>query len=184
MKGVVFTMFLEMVADRFSEDMVDDIIDDAKPANGGSYTAVGTYSHAEIVELLLALSRRSGIPAGDLLRTFGSHLFGQFAVVYPHFVAGHNSALDFIQNVEHVIHPEVLKLYPDAELPRFEVEHRDEQSLTIRYFSVRHFEDLCEGLIQGCVAHFGDQVTVQREAVFKGGETSERFKLIRATTAP
>ena len=45
MKGIVFTEFLEMVEDKFSADMVDDIIDDCDLASGGAYTAVGTYPH-------------------------------------------------------------------------------------------------------------------------------------------
>ncbi|MEY4761980.1 MAG: hypothetical protein RLZZ200_1836 [Pseudomonadota bacterium] len=181
MKGVVFTMFLEMVSDRFSEDMVDDIIEDANPPNAGAYTAVGTYPHGEIVALLTSLSRRSGMPAGDLLRAFGSHLFSRFAVAYPQLFKGNDSALEFIQNVEHVIHPEVLKLYPDAELPRFEVEQRDERRLVIRYFSLRHLEDLCEGLIGGCIAHFGGGVSLSRETVKEGDVVSERFTLTQGS---
>ena len=51
MKGVVFTEFLDMVADRFSPDMVEDIIDDAQLPSGGAYTAVGTYPHEEMVAM-------------------------------------------------------------------------------------------------------------------------------------
>ena len=54
MKGIVFTEFLEMVEDRFSLDMVDDLIDDCDLPSGGVYTAVGTYSHEEIVALVSA----------------------------------------------------------------------------------------------------------------------------------
>lgn len=46
MKGIVFTEFVDMVEAQFSADMVDDILDDAAPASGGAYTAVGTYDHA------------------------------------------------------------------------------------------------------------------------------------------
>jgi len=56
MKGVVFTEFLDMVEAKFSADMVDDIIDDAKLASGGAYTAVGTYPHSEMVALGVALA--------------------------------------------------------------------------------------------------------------------------------
>lgn len=52
MKGIVFTEFLEMVADKFSADTVDTIIEEADPPSGGAYTAVGTYDFAEMASLV------------------------------------------------------------------------------------------------------------------------------------
>ena len=65
MKGVIFTEFLGMVADRFSEDMVDDIIEASDLPSGGAYTAVGIYDHGEIV----ALAREEGMLFGFLRRS-------------------------------------------------------------------------------------------------------------------
>ncbi len=177
MKGVVFTEFLDMVEQRFSADMVDDIIDDAQLPNGGAYTAVGTYPHGEMVAMVVALSQRSGVAVPDLIRTFGQHLFGRFALAYPRFFAGVNDAFSFLSGIEDIIHAEVLKLYPDAELPRFIVEHHDAQRLVLLYQSPRHFEDLADGLMHGCVAHFGEPIHIEREVPASG--TAQRFTLTR-----
>lgn len=179
MKGVVFTEFLEMVESSFSARMVDEIIEDAQPASGGAYTAVGTYAHEEMVDMVQALSRRSGMAVPDLMRTFGHHLFGRFAASHPQFLKGTTGALPFLAGIEHIIHAEVLKLYPDAQLPRFDVEHHDAGRLVLLYRSSRHFEDLAEGLIRGCVDHFGEALTVQREQVTQDGASLERFVLTR-----
>lgn len=179
MKGVVFTEFMEMVEARFSADMVDDIIDDARLPHGGAYTAVGTYDHREIVELVAALSKRSGLGVGDLLKVFGEHLFGRFVVGYPHFVDGATDAFAFLAGIEDVIHAEVRKLYPDAELPHFDVEHHDDHRLVLLYDSHRHMEDLAEGLIRGCLRHFGVTAQLSRETVGRGAEGRERFTLSR-----
>ena len=181
MKGVVFTEFLQMVEDRFSADMVDDIIDDANLPSGGAYTAVGTYPHEEIVALVVALSQRSGLAVPDLLRTYGEHLFGIFVRGYPGFFAGVTDAFDFLAGIEDIIHAEVRKLYPDAELPRFDVERRDDdQELVLLYDSRRHFEDLAEGLMRGCIAHFGGNIAIRREVLGEGEARKERFILTRA----
>ena len=180
MKGVIFTEFLEMVEARFSINMVDDIIADARPPSGGVYTAVGTYSHQEIVDLVRALSRHSGLSSSDLQRAFGHHLFGRFVAGYPRFFEGISDALVFLSGIEQIIHAEVLKLYPDAELPRFEVEHIDGDSLVLCYESRRHFEDLAEGLIRGCIDHFGQPIELTREALGEGSQRKERFTLRRA----
>lgn len=179
MKGVVFTEFLEMVESRFSADMVDDIIDDADLPSGGAYTAVGTYPHDEMVALVVALSQRSGAAVRDLLLAFGEHLFGRFVVGYPAFFSGTSDAFTFLAGIEDIIHSEVRKLYPDAELPRFDVERHTDRELVLLYQSGRHFEDLAEGLMRGCIAHFGGGIAISRTGVGEGDARSERFVLTR-----
>ena len=163
MKGMVFTEFLEMVEAKFSADMVDDIIADSDLPNGGAYTTVGTYDHGELVQMVVALSNRTDIPAPALVQVFGVHLFGRFNALYPSFFAGVTSALDFLEGIETVIHTEVRKLYPDAQLPQFDCT-RSEDGLKLLYSSPRHFGDLAEGLIKGAVAHFGGGIEVTRHA--------------------
>lgn len=180
MKGVVFTEFMDMVEQHFSVDMLDDIIEDAQLPSGGAYTAVGTYPHSEMVALVSALSARSGVAVTVLLRAFGEYLFGRFVRGYSAFFKGQSDAFTFIAGIEDVIHAEVRKLYPDAELPRFKVEYRDDRRLVIIYSSERHFEDLAEGLIAGCIAHFGRPVTLRRETVGEGPQRRERFLLERS----
>lgn len=58
MKGMVFTEFLDFVAARFGDDMVDDIVEASPLESGGAYTAVGTYSHGEMVALCSAPASR------------------------------------------------------------------------------------------------------------------------------
>jgi Haem-NO-binding len=162
MKGMVFTEFLEMVDARFSADMVDDIIDDAQLPNGGAYTAVGTYDHAELVRMVVALSQRTGVAVPVLIEAFGVHLFGQFRTGYPAFFAGVACAVDFLEGIETVIHTEVRKLYPDAQLPSFDSTRQPNGGLDLLYSSPRHFGDLATGLIKGAIAHFGDAVSLVR----------------------
>lgn len=175
MKGMVFTEFLEMVEAKFSADMVDDIIDDANPASGGAYTSVGTYSHEELVDMVVALSNRTQIPVPVLVRTFGEHVFGVFARSFQQFFEGVPDALTFLSGIEDIIHAQVIKLYPDAQLPKFDC-LREGNQLTMIYHSDRHLADLAEGLIMGCGQHFGDNLTIQRDEV---NELSTRFIVTR-----
>lgn len=178
MKGMVFTELLEMVEANWSLDMVDAMIDGADVASGGAYTSVGTYPYEEIIALVTTLSRLTDISPPDLVRAFGKHLFGRFALAYPRFFEGAKGSFAFLAGIEDVIHAEVRKLYPDAELPTFEVEtHGDGLSLT--YFSEHPFADLAHGLIEGCVAHFGEAIEVRREAVVDLPGAQARFLLTR-----
>ena len=179
MKGVVFVEFLEMVEAEFSPEMADDIIEECDLPSGGAYTSVGTYHHGEIVSLVAALSRRTGIPAPDLTRAFGEYLFERFHFHHAEFFDGITDSLDFLERIEDVIHVQVRKLYANAELPRFEIDRPDRDRLRMIYRSNRHMGDLAEGLIRQCVAHFGTPVAIARHDLDEqGGQV--RFELSRS----
>jgi hypothetical protein len=179
MKGIVFTEFLEMVEKRFDPAMVDRIILAAHLPSGGAYTAVGTYDHGEMWSLLAALSKATDTPVPDLLRGFGQHLFGRFALGFPHYFASAGSTFEFLANLNGMIHVEVRKLYPDAELPHFEVLERTASRMVLVYQSARHFADLAEGLIQGCAEHFREALAIGRENLAAGSVSRVRFTLER-----
>lgn len=177
MKGVVFTEFLEMVEDTMGQDMTDELLEGCRLASGGSYTALGTYDHAEIVQLVVRLSQLTGLAVPDLLKTFGRHLLGRFVVLYPAFFSQAPTLFDLLEKVEGYIHVEVRKLYPDAELPSFECSRPSESILHMTYSSARPFADLAEGLILGCVAHYGVEVALSRHDLAGVPGTHARFEL-------
>jgi hypothetical protein len=166
MKGVIFTEFLTMVEEAFDLDMVDTIIASCDLPSGGSYTAVGTYDHTEIVDLVVSLSKESGTPVPDLLTAYGSYLFGSLARLYPQFINDSCDPLEFLEQVETYIHVEVRKLYPEAELPTFVSSRPDGPNiLHLIYESGRHLEDVCHGLISGCLDHFKASHKIDRETL-------------------
>ena len=162
MKGVVFTEFLEMVEEVHSPETVDAILAEAAPPHGGAYTAVGTYPAKEMAALVGALARQVETPAQDLLRGFGQHIFGRFVALYPEFFDGVADTFDFLGRIETVIHTEVLKLYPDAELPTVLAERLAEDRLRVTYRSPRCMADFAEGLIEGAATHFAERFAIAR----------------------
>ena len=155
MKGIVFAEFLDMVERHHGLEVVDAMLQAAAPASGGAYTAVGTYDWRELAQLAEALVGLRGGSVAEVLRDYGHNLFAVFAQRFPAFFQGVSSPLLFLAGVETLIHPEVLKLYPDAELPHFEVQ-LEANSLTLRYRSERPLGHFAQGLIEACLRHFGD----------------------------
>ncbi len=179
MKGLVFTEFLEMVETHFSPEIAERIIDASALPSGRIYTTLGTYDHDEIVQLVTHLSEETKISVPDLLFTFGKYLFGQFVANHPWALDGVESSLDFLQNVHDYIHVEVRKLYPDAELPRFDYDTSKAGRLIMHYRSTRPLADLAHGLIVGCIEHYGEKIDLQRQNLFDETETSVRFVLTK-----
>ena len=161
MKGVVFTEFFEMVEGLFGYEMVDYLIEQTDLPSKGIYTAVGTYDHVEIVSLVTTLHKKSEIPVSTLLEKFGHYLYGTFSSNYPHLVDGANTAFDMLASIEDYIHVEVRKLYPDAQLPHFEIKDKSDNHLTMIYRSDRKMADLAFGLITACLESFDTKADVK-----------------------
>jgi hypothetical protein len=179
MKGMVFTEFLEMVEDKFSAAVVENIIDASTLPSEGVYTALGTYDHAEIIQLVSHLSEKTGIAVPALVQSFGDFLFGQLSTLYPQFFDGVSGSFDLLERVNDYIHVEVKKLYPDAELPSFRCDRPAQDVLTMHYLSSRPFADLAEGMIRGCIDHFGERIAIQREDMPGAAGTAATFTLTR-----
>ena len=87
-----------------------------------------------------------------------------------------------LERVENVIHVEVKKLYPDAELPSFECTREGPDRVVMVYRSPRRLSDLAAGLIEGCAEHYGEALDVTRDDLSGDGQIV-RFTITRGTTA-
>jgi hypothetical protein len=175
MKGLVFTEFVDFVEQKLGSLP-------GLPA-AGHYSALASYDHGELSDLVAAASAGSGVPVPELLRTFGTHLFGRFAALYPVFFFEADSALGFLGSIETYIHGEVQKLYPGAQFPSFECRSPGTGRLEMVYRSARPFADLAEGLILGCIAHFREAIELHREDLPGPPGTAARFSLTTKAVA-
>lgn len=163
MKGLVFREFVDMVDAQYSPQLLESLIAQVRPASGGAYTTVGTYDHRELVAMVHALSDATQTPVDQLLQTFGWHLAAGFLRKFGHFFAEAPDLFTFLESVENHIHREVLKLYPDAQLPHFTHFRSDDGALHMVYRSSRSLEWMALGLIEGCARHYGEAISIGME---------------------
>jgi len=154
MKGIVFTEFLEMVEKEFGLEIADHIIENSKLESQGAYTAIGTYSHDEMLQLISNLSTKTETDIPILLKAFGRYLFDTFLSSYPGFFERTTSAFDFLESIENHIHVEVRKLYSDAELPSFTTQRVEDIGFEMIYSSERKMADFAEGLIERTMEYY------------------------------
>ncbi len=180
MKGFVFREFINMVDSMFGEVESDALIASCDLPSGGAYTSVGTYDYQEMVTLVSGLAKRTEMPVPDLLQQFGNFLFDRLLAAYPDFFTDDQPLFGFLRDVEDRIHVEVAKLYPDAELPKFEYRSDAPNRFEIVYRSCRPLGDLCLGLLEGSVRHFGDDVMILKEPMPQDDDNATRFTLTKA----
>lgn len=169
MKGIVFTEFLDLVEDKFGLEMVDKIIYQSNLDSEGVYTAVGTYSFSEMLQLLSNLSRNTGISPDDLLLVYGEHFFSVIETSYPDLLATYNDPIEMLASIENHIHVEVLKIYPDAELPTFIVENKTENSINMVYKSSRAMHHFGLGLMNKTFEYFNSSATIFLDKIKEDG---------------
>lgn len=168
MKGIVFNLLQEVVSEEYSPDTWDDLLDDA--GDPGAYTAVGSYHDAAFLRLVAAGSARLGLDEDDLVRWFGRQAVPLFQQRFPELFTPHTSARSLVLTLNDVIHPEVRKLFPGADVPQFDFATPDERSVTIGYTSPRKLCAFAEGLLEGTAAFYGEEVVHRQTRCMKRGD--------------
>lgn len=164
MRGVIFTEMIEFVEEALGFEIADKMIEKAMLENHGAFSQGGNYPFEHMVKLLTALSEITGKAPNELLFIFGKHLFSTLVKLYGRDIKAGN-ALDFIDSVEHYVHVEVKKLYPDAELPKFDTIQKDENQLTLIYKSNKKLEAFAHGLIEACGEYFQEPLKVKYKTI-------------------
>jgi len=95
-----------------------------------------------MLQLLQHLSKNTGLSVDNLLLVYAEHFFGVL---------------------------EDRKIYPDAELPTFEVIEKSEKSLTMIYKSSRAMHHFGLGLMNKTFEHFNSTATIVLEKIKEDG---------------
>ncbi|ALM21030.1 guanylate cyclase-related protein [Nonlabens tegetincola] len=161
MKGIIFTEFLELVEEKFGLSMVDTIINESELESQGIYTSVGTYEFSEMLQLITHLSKNTNISVDDLLLVYAEHLFAALINMHPNIVEHYKDPMDLVASIENHIHVEVKKIYPEAQLPTFEIQEKNSDSMKIIYKSDKALYMLCKGLMTETFKLFKTPVNIE-----------------------
>ncbi len=182
MKGIVFNLFEEVVSHQYGEEMWDDLL--AAAGLEGAYTSLGSYPDAELFRLVGAASCALDVPPDDLVRWFGRKALPHFAHRYPHFFTPHRAARSFVLSLNDIIHPEVRKLYPGADVPVFGFDTSSAEVLVLSYRSPRKLCAFAVGLIEGTAAQFGEGVAIVQPRCMNRGDERCVLEITFAPTTP
>jgi len=170
MKGVIFNVVQEVVEELFDAETWDGLLDAADVE--GAYTSLGDYADDELVAIVAAASAATGKSADDVLRLVGYHGLPKLASRIPSTFTLAEEPIAFLRQVNDIIHPAVLKIYPSARPPVFEFEDHPD-GLIVRYRSTRNMPALAEGLLAGVSLMF--DVEVQVAVLAPDDDSSTRF---------
>lgn len=168
MKGIIFNLAEEVVVREHGKDVWDAVLDGAGVS--GSYTSLGSYPDADLVAIVGAAARLLGAPEAGVLRHVAQGAIPLLAERYPHFFTPYADGRDFVLTLNDIIHPEVRKLYPGADVPDFTYELGAADEVTLRYASSRRLCTLAEGFIAGVATHYGQRVEIDQPQCMHRGD--------------
>ena len=169
MKGIIFNITENFIADNFGEEVYDEIIETCNLITTEPFVGPGTYPDEDLVEILVKSSEKLDIPVPELLKKLGEYSFRKLADRHPGFLAGFTHPKPFLKTVDGIIHVEVKKLYNGAYLPTFEYAEPADDELIITYFSERKLYPFMEGLINGVAGYFEQPITQSHRVYDKNG---------------
>lgn len=160
MKGIIFQALEELIEEHFGLELWDEMITTTNPASGGIYVSSGTYDDKELMDYVELLTKKMGKPSSEVIQFFGVHLFKKLIEVYPRSIE--NLGLrKFLLQIESVVHVEVKKLYPHADVPKFICEEVGDNIIVMHYHSKKKLFALAHGLILGAAQYFHTPVAVK-----------------------
>jgi hypothetical protein len=168
-KGIVFNLLEQVVTEEHGEEAWDGLLEAV--AVDGAYTALGNYPDEELLRLVGAAASALDQDPDHLVKWFGRRALPILAGRYPEFFKPHEDTWSFLLTLNDVIHPEVRKLLPGADVPIFDVEVDEKGVLALGYRSQRRLCALAAGFIEGAAAQFGQEVAISHPECMKRGDS-------------
>jgi predicted hydrocarbon binding protein len=147
-----------MIEDKYGFDISDEVI--VSSGLDGIYSQAGNYPVTQMFQLVDSLSKLINVSSQEIVYMYGKYLFKILIKIYPLSVEKYKNSFEFISNVEDIIHPEVKKLYPDSELPNFEIIIFNDKELKIMYKSTKPLMELAKGLMVGCANYYDEDIDI------------------------
>ena len=172
MQGAIFTAFSDMIIEKMGMEQWNELIDKTSPTSNGIYTSGAQYEDSELINMVVALSEKTGIPAEKLVEAFGQYLFDILYKNSPVDVSKIDNLRDFLLAIEDVIHVEVKRLNPDSYLPTFKYEDGPDGELIMYYSSKRQLCHASIGLIFGAAKQFDEAIEISHPQCMHDGAQS------------
>ena len=170
MKGVVFNIVQDVVEQHLGVDTWDDAL--GRAGVDGAYTSLGNYPDGDLVQLVGALADLADLSHDEVLVFAGRHGFRQLGSRHPDLITPYDGWRAVLAHLDGIIHPEVAKIYPGADVPSFTVTDDADGAVRVVYESRRQLCALAEGLLIGLGEWFRSSLSVEHAECRHRGDAS------------
>lgn len=177
MKGMIFNIFEDFICENWSVELYEEIFSRCPLKTKEPFVGPKTYPDVDFIAILKKTCEILEVDVEEGLRAFGKFAFIKLQQKYPYLINDEAGARNFLLTLDSVIHAEIKKIYPEAELPGFSYQDLSESQLIMIYKSKKQLCSLVEGLLEGVADYFDTEIKVCQNKCVKKGDSECEFDL-------
>ena len=168
MHGLIFSELKKFVVARVGPDAWNKVV--AESGLGDKmFLPNQVYNDGDLVALVTAASKLTGIPAAALEEAFGEFIAPELLRMYQAQVNPAWRTLDVVEKTEGVVHRAVRLKVPGAQPPRLVTTRTSPTEVVLEYTSTRKMCPVAIGIIKGVGRHYKEDIKViESECMLKG----------------
>ena len=160
MRGIVVVGLEDYICSEYGLSQWHKAIDACLDKDNQLILAAEYYDDETVIEIITFLSEQLDIPITDFITVFGKHLFKTLQGFYSFLLDDIDSFNILLMSLDQVIHSNVKKVHPDAQVPKFTIDSHTE-GWTVKYESERKLCYLAIGLFHGAAEYFGIKINLE-----------------------
>lgn len=176
MHGVIVSNFKRYLDEFIGRDAWGEVVNGAG-LQGHTYLPVALYPDEEMEALLRAAEGITGLRRDDLLVDFGEWVIGPMLKLYQGMVPAEGGTVALMLNLQQV-HMRILQLKDkSAKAPNMVVYQRADDTVEVRYYSLRNMAAMVRGAVKGVAAYYNETATLLASEIGEGGESRFVFQV-------
>lgn len=173
MKGVIMACLSQLVAERFGDDKLAEIMTACGIDPRKKFIVTEDIPEEQAMLMLQSTCQVLGISLEQAAEAFGDYWVNVYAPnIYKAYYRNVESARDFLLKMDEV-HVKATRSMENAMPPRFDYQWEDDNTLIMTYKSSRNLIDVCVGLVKGVGKHFQEDLKVTK---LPGGRIRVEFR--------
>lgn len=168
MHGSIFAELKKYVEAKLGGNAWNELLNDAG-LGPRMYLAIQAYPDSEVVGIVTAASKKTGLAPDAILEDFGEFIAPDLLGMYRSLVKPGWRTLEVIEHTENTIHKVVRLQHADATPPYLHAERTGPDEVTVTYTSPRRLCSVAKGIIRGLAVHFGDVISVKESRCMNKG---------------
>lgn len=169
MHGIIHLELQNFVIKGYGAEAWQALLSQAGLANE-IFTPLNAYPDEQILALVGAAERMTGVAAVNLLEAFGEFLVPRYIALYGKLLKPEWRTLDVIDSTEQTIHRVVRLRQPGAEPPRLRTQRTSPTEVILTYDSTRKLCAVARGIARGLARQFKEALTIDDERCMQRGD--------------
>lgn len=159
MHGVIFNELRKYATAKVGPRAFETLV---KEAGLGSktYLATQAYPDEEVVAIVGAASRSTGLAVPAILEDFGQFIAPDLLTMFKSLLRPDWRTLDVVENTEETIHKVVRLRFPDSAPPYLKAARVAGDRVVVTYTSPRKLCFIAKGIVRGIAEHFEEAIAI------------------------